>query len=129
MTHPNLQTIERLYANFAAGDIEAMTTDWTKDVVWHESGQHALAGTYEGPEQILAFFGQIFERTGGTFKAVLEHTLADDETGYSLHTASAVRNDRSYEALDVLMYRFQHGRIAEVWLFPHDQATENELFA
>lgn len=129
MAHANEDTIRRLYDAFARGDTEAMTAAWTTDVLWHEPGQHALAGSHEGPEAVLGFFGRIFELTDNTFRAELEHTLADEQTGYALHTLRAQRDGRSYECLDVLVMRFQDGKVAELWLHPHDQALENELFA
>lgn len=129
MGHPNEVIIERLYKAFAAGDTDALVADWTPDVVWHGAGRHPLAGDHRGQQQVLALFGQIFERTGGTFKATLNHALADDEAGYALHTATAERDGHSYEMLDVLRLRFEDGRVAEVWSFSHDQAAEDELLA
>lgn len=129
MSESNLKAIRGTYDAFARGDTAALVGNWTPDVVWHESGHHQLAGTHEGPEAILGFFGRIFELTDATFRAELEHCLADDVMGYALHTLHAERDGRSYEASDVLVLRFQGGRIAEVWLHPQDQALEDELFA
>lgn len=129
MTHPNEKTIRQLYDAFARGDTEALTAGWTDDVVWHSPGQNPLAGSYDGPEAVLGFFGRIFELTDNTFRADLEHTLADDHTGYALHKFRAQRDGRDYEGLDVLVMRFQDGRVAEFWVHPHDQALEDEMFA
>ncbi len=129
MTHPNVDTIRSAFDAFSSGDTDALLGFWTPDVVWHEPGQSALAGTYHGAEAILGYFGRIVELTGGTHQVELVHALADDAMGYALYTERGERDGWSYESAVVLVIRFRDGKMAEMWDHPRDQALEDQIFA
>lgn len=129
MSEANTKTIQRTYEAFSRGDMADLIEHWTSDIVWHATGDHQLARTYETPEAILGFFGQIFELTDRTFQVSLEHCLADEAIGYALHTARGERDGRSYEWSEVLVMRFQDGKVAEIWSHMHGERPANELLA
>jgi uncharacterized protein len=129
MRHPNLDTIHRGFDAFSREDTDTLLTQWTPDVVLHEPGNHALSGSYHGPEAILGFFGRIMEFTGGTHQVVLEHALADDHMGYALYTERGESAGRSYESKIVMVLRFQDGKIAEMWDHPRDLTLVNQVFS
>lgn len=127
MAHPNTERIESAYDAFARGDIQALFELWTDDIVWHDAGDHPLAGDHSGKEGVAGFLGGLMQQTDGTFRAELEHALADDAHGYSLHQASATKDGEELEGLGILAYRFEDGRVAEIWTFDYDQTIANRM--
>lgn len=67
----NVDTIRRGFEAFAAGDLDAIRDSMSPDVVWHAPGRSSLAGDYRGIDAVLGYFGQLFERSAGTFRAEL----------------------------------------------------------
>lgn len=129
MSHPNTDTIRRAYEAFGAGDMATLQAMWTDDIVWHIAGSNRIAGEHAGAAAIFGFFGTLMEATGGTFRVELQGALADDDMGFSVHRATAHRDDEDYELWETLGYRIVDGKFAEIWSFPFDQAAVNELFA
>jgi ketosteroid isomerase-like protein len=129
MAHPNTETIEKAYAAFAVGDIETIMGMWADDVAWHEAGNNPLVGDHVGKEAVAAFLGGVMQNTGGTFKAELQHALADDASGYSLHKATATRDGEDLESWSVLGYRFDEGQIAEIWGFHYDHEILDRILS
>ena len=82
MGHPNEAVIRKGYEAFSKGDIETLQNEvLTDDIVWHFPGRNPLSGDYKGISEVLGFFGQLGERSGGTFQATLEDVFANDERG------------------------------------------------
>jgi ketosteroid isomerase-like protein len=75
----NVAIMRRAYEAFNTGDIQTLTELFDENAVWHLPGRSSFADDYQGSEAILAYFGQIAEQTGGTFRAELQHLLADDD--------------------------------------------------
>lgn len=129
MAHVNQELIERAYGAFGEGDIQALFEMWTDDITWHEAGNHPLAGDHAGKEAVAGFLGGLAERTSGSFRAELQHALADDTQGYSLHKSVAEKDGENLEAWTVLGYRFEDGRFAEIWTFDFDQRVTDQMWS
>lgn len=127
MAHPNVETVERAYAAFAAGDIAAVMDTWTDDIVWHQSGANPLAADYVGKESVARFLAGIVEASGGTFKVELRNVLADDTNGYSLQKGTATIDGEDLESWAVLGYRFVDGKTAAIWTFNYDQRISDRV--
>lgn len=129
MPHPNTEMIERAYAAFAEGDIETIMGFWNDDVVWHQAGNNPLAGDHQGKSAVAEFLGRVVQQTGGTFKAELQHALADDGSGYSLHKSTATKAGEELESWSILGYSFSDGKISEIWTFNYDQRIADRILA
>ncbi len=129
MAHPNTDLITRAYELFGQGDMENLQTLWTDDIVWHIAGNTTISGDHEGAAGVLSMFGQLVASTEGTFQAELQSAMADDTLGFSLHKATAEKGGESYELWTALTYRFDDGKVAEIWNHPYDQALEDKLLA
>jgi len=127
--HPNVARMREGYEAFAKGDLDTMRQQWTDDIVWHEGGHTDLAGTYEGPEAVFAFFGRLFDLTEGSLRVEPHAFLADDTYGCSPVTVTAHRGDRSIEVLNVQLARFEDGRLAEFWNTSTDEGALDRFFA
>jgi uncharacterized protein len=120
--HPNVARMREGYEAFAKGDLDTLRQQWTDDIVWHEGGHTDLAGTYEGPEAVFAFFGRLLDLTEGSLKVEPRTFLADDSYGCTPVTVTAHRGDRRIEVLSVHLVRFEDGRVAEFW----DTSTDED---
>jgi len=125
MAHSNAGLIEGAYASFAQGDIAALMAIWTDDIVWHVGGSNPFTGDHSGKEDVAGFLGGVVQATGGTLRVELQNAMADDTTGYSLHTSTATKDGEELVAWDILGYRFDNGKVAEIWSFAFDQQIDD----
>lgn len=121
--------IRRGYAAFSAGDMDTLRNEvFTPDAVWVIPGNGYYSGSKEGIDAILQFFGDIFERSGGTLQVILEDVSAGDGHCYSLHNNLAMRNGRSLDLRSVLVFdKAADGRISRVDQYYWD-TNENDQF-
>jgi ketosteroid isomerase-like protein len=127
----NIENTRKAYAAFGAGDIATVMDLIAPDCVWHEGGRHQLSGDYVGHEQILGFFGQLVELTGGTFKAELTDVAESATSGLvtALVSVSGTRQGKTLGTRAVQLSRPDDaGRIAECWWFAEDGYAADEFF-
>src|SRR5436309_5003996 len=74
----NVAVMQRAYNAFNTGDMDTLT-ELMNETVWHLPGRSSMAGEYEGRGATLAYFGQRAQKTGGSFRAELQHLAADGE--------------------------------------------------
>jgi uncharacterized protein len=110
----NVATMRRAYDAFNKGDMDTLNEVFDESAAWHLPGRSAMAKDYEGRDAILAYFGQLGEKTGGTFRAELQHILADDDTrvvGFQRSTGD--RNGDHLDVGDCIVFQLKDGRITD----------------
>ncbi len=75
----NLAIMRRAYEAFNTGDMATLIESFDESAVWHLPGRSAMANDYQSRDATLAYFGQLAQKTGGTFRAELQQLLADDD--------------------------------------------------
>ena len=116
MAHPNEVLVRESFAAFERGDVDALRSKFfAEDVRYHVPGRKPPAGDYEGVDQVLGFFGQVVELSGGTFRFELHDVLANDEHAVALYTARAERAGKHLEENIVLVFHIRGGKATEVW--------------
>ena len=122
----NVEDIRQGFASFASGDLDAVRERFDKDIVWHVPGRSELAGDYRGVDAVIGYFVQLFERSGGTFKAEL---VECGEIKANL-VACLVRltwdMPAALDARSVILFQRRDGRTTEVWNFAEDQYAMDE---
>lgn len=100
-----MRLVQRGYAAFNAGDVEALMSLFASDVVQHVPGDGPLAGTYKGPEAVLGYYGKLAELTGGSFRA-LPVDIHGDGLGHVLavHQTIATRNGATRVARGSILF-------------------------
>src|SRR3954447_8328938 len=94
----NVAIMERAYDAFNTADIGTLTELFDENVAWHLPGQSSMAKDYEGRDATLSYFGQIGERTDGTFQADLQQLFAaDDGRVVGLQRSTAERDGKSLD--------------------------------
>jgi ketosteroid isomerase-like protein len=127
----NIDNTRKAYAAFASGDIATLQELIAPDCVWHVGGRSPIAGTYTGHDQILGYFGQLAEQSGGTFKAELVDCAELPSTGMviALVQTSGTINGTATDVRMVELGRSDdQGRLAECWWFSEDQYAQDEAF-
>jgi ketosteroid isomerase-like protein len=82
-----LQVAQRLAAHLGHRDFENFTELLSDDVTYRVDGNHALAGTFHGPDEVVAHMRQLVDRTDNTFDAL----KWEDWLVGELHVAAVVR--------------------------------------
>ena len=126
----NIENTKRAYAAFGSGDIATLTELIAPDCTWHVGGRSRLAGDYVGHEQILGYFGKLYELTDGTFTATLDD-VGETESGLvtCVVTVSGRREGHSLTTRMIEMGRANAaGQLVECWWFPEDAYVADEFF-
>jgi uncharacterized protein len=124
----NAATVRRGYELFNSGNLEGLRQIFAEDVVWHAGGRGRLSGDKRGRDAAFAYFGQLGQETGGTFRAELHDIVANDEHVVGLHTNTA-RRGKSLNVKEVLVFHLRNGKVVEAWEHYEDRQTWDEFFA
>jgi uncharacterized protein len=106
---------------FGRGDMDYLKKNvFTDNTVWHVSGKSQLAGDYSG-DQVYAWFGKLFELSGGTFKVEIHDIATSGDHAVALTSTSAERGGKKLEnQKGAQVHHFDGGKISETWLHLED---------
>lgn len=128
MAHPNEDVARVAYAAFSRADMDTVLGTFADDIVWHVGGDSKLTGEYRGHKQVLGFFGELMELTGGTFHLDVHDVLANDEHVVALVAVTATREDRSVEGLpSAHVWHVRDGKLSAFWDCPSDQVVLDDV--
>jgi uncharacterized protein len=126
----NLELVRRGYAAFVAGDMDALLELFSPDIVQTVPGSSPLAGSHKGAENVLALYGQLFERSGGTLRVELEDVMSDGgDRVISVHQVTAERNGQTYSAREALVFTIVDGKVAEMQDFFTDIEASDSFWS
>ena len=110
----NAAIMRRGYEAFNTGDIETLTELFDESAVWHLPGRSSMANDYQGREATLAYFGQLAQETEGTFRAELQHLLADDDDRVvGIQRSTAERDGKHLDVGDCIVFQLKDGRVTD----------------
>ena len=123
--HDNATRLHAGYEAFGTGDLQKLNDFIPEDVVWHVTGNRPLSGDYTGRDAVYGYFAKLMEQSQGTFKASVDHVLADDEYVVAIQRSTATIDGVDFTTQDVLVDRVQDGQMVETWVyFQNDQLLE-----
>ena len=126
----NAAIMRRAYAAFNSGDINTLIELFDESAVWHLPGRSSMANDYQGREATLAYFGQLAQETGGTFRAELERLLADDDDRVvGIQRSTAERNGKHLDVGDCIVFQLKDGRITDGRAHFHDLYAWDEFWS
>jgi uncharacterized protein len=126
----NVAIMRRAYEAFNRGDLESLTEMFDESAVWHLPGRSSMAKDYQGADAILAYFGQLGQETGGTFRAELECLLADDDDRVvGIQRSTAERNGKQLNVGDCIVFQLRDGRITDGREHFHDLYAWDEFWS
>ena len=114
--HPNVAVINRMTAAVFENDRDALADVFTEDLVLHVRGPLPRPGDHRGVDGFLEALGAIFELTAGDVK--LEQLFCTAEGPWAAEWEHAVlgRDGKTLDTQNAFIYRFEAGRIAEMWM-------------
>lgn len=113
--HPDAALVRKGYEAFTTGDMETLRSMMTADCVHHSPGDNRISGHTKGADNVLAFFAEIMELTGGTFR-VEPKGIYPDGRGHvmAVHKWHADRGDRGIEMDGGLFFTIVGGKVTDV---------------
>jgi ketosteroid isomerase-like protein len=110
----NVAIMQRAYDAFNTGDIDTLVEIFDESVVWHLPGRSAMANDYQGRDATLGYFGQIGQETGGTFRAELQHLLADDDDRVvGVQRSTGDRDGKHLDVGNCIVFQLKDGRVTD----------------
>jgi uncharacterized protein len=125
----NVAALRRAYEAFNTADMKTLTEVFDERAVWHLPGRSSLANDYQGREAIFAYFGRLGQETGGTFRAELEHLLADDDRVVGIQRSTAERGGKHLDVGDCIVFELKDGRVTDGREHFHDLYAWDEFWS
>jgi ketosteroid isomerase-like protein len=126
----NAAIMRRAYEAFNSADIDTLTELFDESLVWHLPGRSRFADDYQGRDATLAYFGQLGQETGGTFRAELQHLLANDEGRVvGIQRSTGERGGKHLDAVNCIVFELKDGRVTDGREHFHDLYAWDEFWA
>ena len=110
----NVAIMQRAYDAFNKADMDTLIEIFDESIVWHLPGRSSMAKDYEGRDATLAYFGEIGEKTGGTFQAELQHLLADDDDRVvGIQRSTGERDGRRLDVGNCIVFELKDGKVVD----------------
>jgi ketosteroid isomerase-like protein len=128
-----VELLRRLHAAqgelYSGGDEAPVRALLAEDVVWRVPGRNAIAGTYKGIEQVLAYFARRRDLAERTLRLHPGDVLVGEgDHVASLTDGTAVIGGVERRWSTVGLYQLRDGRIAACWLLPLAPAVFDEVW-
>jgi len=110
----NVAIMQRAYDAFNTGDMNTLIEVFDEDAGWHLPGRSSMADDYKGRDATLAYFAQLAQETGGTFRAELQRLTADDEGRVvGIQRSTGDRQGKHLDVSDCIVFQLKDGRITD----------------
>jgi len=128
--HPNVELSRRGYEAFSTGDMATLTELIAEHAVWHIGGRNDISGDYKGREQIFGLFGEIAQRSEGTFQLTVHDIIANDDHTVTLtHMTAGGSSGKSVSTNTADTAHIKNGQLVEFWSFVEDPYALDEYFS
>jgi ketosteroid isomerase-like protein len=121
--HPNALLARRIFDAFERKDAFVLRELFAHDVVWRVGGTSGLAGVYRGRREIIRFLGSLPRLTNGTYASRLTDVLASENRAAVLYRATGIREGRTLDIDQLLLFTIRDGCVADVVALPSDQGA------
>lgn len=113
------------YAALLSGDEDAAALHCAADVTCHVGGEHPFSGDYRGVDDITSVLRRMDE-VGGEPSFTATNVMSDDSGSQVLVEGMAKHG--TYARHVITRLRYEEGRLAELWIKPLDQRTEDDFW-
>jgi ketosteroid isomerase-like protein len=125
----NTELVRDAYNAFAKGDMETIDRLFDENIVFVIPGRSPIAGEYRSKKSVLELFGQLGERSGGTFTVEVRSVLGDGELVLALIPERGERNGKKLNQDSVDVIRVVDGKLVELRHMTSDQHAEDEFWS
>ena len=116
----NEAIVRRIFDAFARKEGLALRGLFAEDATWSVPGRGVMSGLYDGREAIFRFLAKLPRETGGTYSSELIDVLASEHRAAALYHARGMRDGRTLELEQVLLFGFEDGLVRHVLALPSD---------
>jgi len=124
--HPNLVLVNKFFKAYSSNSIDELQGIFHADVKWHIPGRHPLSGVKNGVGEIVEYLNQLGNfnfRAEGVVLGVSDDYVIDCHKNWS-----EIENIDNLNNLSCLLWKFEEGKIKEVFNFPQDQHVVDSFF-
>jgi uncharacterized protein len=115
MAHPNEEIVRQGYKAFGEGDMDTLRSLDAPDAVHSATGNNPLSGEYKGVDDILAYYGKLFELSDGTFSAELKSVRAEgDDKVVATHRDKGQRGNKTLDQDETLTFTLANGKFTRL---------------
>jgi ketosteroid isomerase-like protein len=115
MAGANEDIVRRGYKAFGEGDMETLASLMTDDVSHVMPGDNRFTGEHKGKDAVFAFYGGLFEESGGTYQAeLLSIEEKGDDTVVSKHRGTGERGGQKLDNTEILTFTIKNGKITKI---------------
>jgi uncharacterized protein len=107
-------TIRRGYKAFGEGDMEAFRSIYVRDVVQRQPGHNQTSGEYKGVDDVVAFYGRLFELSDGTISLDLKRLTPLGDKVVTVHRIKAQRDGKTLDADESIEFTFSGDKISRL---------------
>ena len=125
----NEEIVRQGYKAFGEGDLDTLRSLYAPDAVHVATGSNPLSGEYKGVDEILGYYGQLFERSNGTFSAELQSTRAEGDTVVATHRDKGQRGDKVLDQSEELVFTLSNGKFTRLEEHHSDQAAYDDFWS
>ena len=116
----NTDLVARMYESFGKGDMDTIKKElFDPDIVWRMPGHHPLSAEMRGVDEVIAFFGALFQ--AGITVDNAHFGELDDGTVVEKHTGHGEVDGQNYIFPTCTSYGIRNGKISEVQVHTADQ--------
>lgn len=111
------------------GDFAGVFETMADDIKWHQPGTNPLSGVTVGKQALGEHLGKFAEKSDGTFKVITN--WASSNGCFVAANVTFIAEHSNGDKLDmngIDLFRIEHGKIQEVWLFSSEQAVEDTFW-
>ncbi|HET8878536.1 MAG TPA: nuclear transport factor 2 family protein [Arthrobacter sp.] len=124
----NVELVRRGYEAFNAGDMATLREMFAEDAVWHVAGSGVLSGTKQGRDAVLAYFGELGERTQGHFQAQVQDIVGGEDHTVAIQQTKGEGNGKTLDVGTVIAFVVRDGKIAEAREYFEDSAKADDFW-
>jgi ketosteroid isomerase-like protein len=130
MAHPNEELVRQGYKAFSEGDMDTLRTLFAPDAVHRATGNNPLSGEYKGVDDVFAYYGQLFERSNGTFAVELKSVRVEgDDTVVTTHHDSGERDGKTLDQNESLTFTISGGKFTRIVEDHSDPAAYDDFWS
>lgn len=118
--HPHALILEKLYADFAKGDLQSVLDACGEKMTFQVPGKSRLSGKFDKTTVGPNFFSQLRELSGGTFQAEVHDILASEQHAVVLLSSKLTRAGKNFDYRAAHVWRFENGKPVAWYEYPRD---------
>lgn len=120
MKHPNVLLLEKIYSDFAKGDLNSVLAACSDKITFNFPGRSKISGRYDKTTFASGFIGKLMELSGGSLTLDIHDVLASDRHAVVLLTDKLTRNGKAVEYRNAHVWRFEAGKPVGFYEYPKD---------